>query len=230
MGPTFIRRLKKKQNRSNTIRKDVPQRHQQKAGTPTMGGMLILFSLLIPFFLWMDITNSLVITCMIITLGFSIIGYCDDRNKVNIHKARGISGPVRLLAEFTLTGLVLFILIQNQALTPYLSLPFFKNIQFDLGWFYVIFASFVVVGTANAVNLTDGLDGLAIGPVIVSTATLSIFAYAAGHYEISNYLGIPFIRGASELAPVAATVVAAGLGFCGSTPTRPKCLWGMWEV
>lgn len=213
VGPTFIRRLKRKQGKANNVREDVPETHQKKVGTPTMGGGLILLSLLIPFFLWMDITNALVIGCMAVTLGFSLIGYFDDHNKVMKKNSKGVPGRVRLLGEFLIAGVVIFILNQKGFLSTDLTVPFFKDVTFDLGWFYVVVASFVIVGTANAVNLTDGLDGLAIGPVIISAGTLAIFAYVAGHSEIANYLGIPFIRGAGELAPVAATIVAAGLGF-----------------
>lgn len=213
VGPTYIRRLKKKQGKISNVREDTPERHQLKSGTPTMGGGLILLSLLVPFFLWMDITNALVVATMLITLGFSLIGYLDDHNKVIKKNSKGVSGKVRLLAEFLICGCVLYYLISSGHLTTLLTLPFLKGVSFDLGYLYVLFGSLVIVGTANAVNLTDGLDGLAIGPVIICAATFSIFAYVAGHHEIAGYLGIPFISGAGELAPVAATIVAAGLGF-----------------
>ncbi len=213
VGPNYIRRLKKKQGKVSNVREDTPERHQLKSGTPTMGGGLILLSLIIPFFLWMDFMNPLVLGTMFVTLSFALIGYIDDRNKVMKKNSKGLSGKMRLLAEFSISALVIFILIEKGFLTTQLTLPFFKNLTFELGYFYVILASLVVVGTANAVNLTDGLDGLAIGPVIVCAGTFSLFAYVAGHYAIANYLGIPFISGAGELAPVAATIVAAGLGF-----------------
>lgn len=213
VGPTYIRRLKKKQGKSSNVREDTPERHKVKSGTPTMGGGLILLSLLIPFVLWMDITNPLVISAMVVTLGFSLIGYIDDHNKVIKKNSKGVSGRVRLIAEFIISSGVLFYLTQNNFITTELTLPFFKNMTFDFGLFYIPFASLVIVGTANAVNLTDGLDGLAIGPVIICAGTFSLFAYVAGHYQIAEYLGIPFISGAGELAPVAATIVAAGLGF-----------------
>lgn len=213
VGPTYIRRLKKKQGHLSNVREDTPERHLQKSGTPTMGGGLILLSLIVPFLLWMDVFNPLVLATMIITLGFSLIGYIDDRNKVMKKNSKGVSGKIRLFAEFLISGVVIFYLIQNGHLSDVLTVPFFKNIQFDLGYFYVLFGSLVIVGTANAVNLTDGLDGLAIGPVIICAGTFSLFAYVAGHFEIASYLGIPFISGAGELAPVAVTIVAAGLGF-----------------
>ena len=213
VGPTYIRRLKKKQGKAPNVREDTPERHQVKAGTPTMGGGLILLSLIVPFFLWMDITNPLVVATMAVTLGFSFIGYLDDHSKVIKKNSKGVSGKVRLLAEFIISAIVIFYLTENNFLTTQLTLPFLKSITFDLGYAYIAFASLVIVGTANAVNLTDGLDGLAIGPVIICAGTFSIFAYVAGHYQIAEYLGIPFISGAGELAPVAATIVAAGLGF-----------------
>ncbi|MCB0378790.1 MAG: phospho-N-acetylmuramoyl-pentapeptide-transferase [Bdellovibrionales bacterium] len=213
VGPSFIRQLKKKQGKATNVREDVPERHLQKAGTPTMGGGLILLSTLVPFLLWMDISNALVIGCMAVTLGFSAIGYIDDQNKVSKKNSKGIPGRVRLLAEFLISAIVVYALTSKGFLTTDLSIPFFKGITFHLGLAYVFFASLVIVGTANAVNLTDGLDGLAIGPVIVCAGTFCLFAYVAGHSEIASYLGIPFIRGAGELTPMAATIVAAGLGF-----------------
>ncbi len=213
VGPRYIRRLRRKQEKLSNIREDTPGRHQVKAGTPTMGGGLILLSLLIPFCLWMDVTNALVVSTMIVTIGFSLIGYIDDRNKVMRGNSAGLSGRLRLFLEFFVSASVLYYLIQNNFLSTRLSLPFFKNISFDMGLFYIAFGSLVVTGTANAVNLTDGLDGLAVGPVIVCAGTLGLFSYVAGHYEIASYLGIPFISGAGELTPVSAAVVAAGLGF-----------------
>lgn len=196
----------------SNVREDTPERHQSKAGTPTMGGGLILLSLSIPLLLWMDLTNLLVWAAVLVVSGFALIGYIDDHHKVT-QSNKGVSGKLRLLGEFLISALVIFVLVRNNALSTVLSVPFFKSIHFDLGWFYVAFASFVVVGTANAVNLTDGLDGLAIGPVIICAGTFCIFAYLAGHSQISDYLAIPYIRGAGELAPLCAAVVATGLGF-----------------
>jgi phospho-N-acetylmuramoyl-pentapeptide-transferase len=213
VGPNYIKRLKKKQGKATNVREDTPERHKLKSGTPTMGGGLIILSLLVPFFLWMDYTNHLVIAVISITLGFSMIGYIDDHNKVIKKNSKGVSGRVRLLVEFLISSLVLFLLINNQDITTELTVPFFKNITIDFGYYYILFASLVIVGTANAVNLTDGLDGLAIGPVIICAGTFSLFAYVAGHAQIASYLGIPHIVGAGELSPIAATIVAAGLGF-----------------
>lgn len=211
-GPYFIRRLKDYQI-GQSIRDDGPQTHKKKAGTPTMGGGLILLSTLVPCLLWAEITNVLVWAVLIITWGFGIIGYTDDWLKVSKKNTKGLSGKIRLLGEFLISGLVIFSLVHWFHLSTVLNVPFFKNLSFDLGYFYVAFASLVIVGTANAVNLTDGLDGLAIVPVMICAATLGLFAYVAGHFAIANYLQIPHVVGAGELAPVVATIVAAGMGF-----------------
>ncbi len=211
-GPYFIRRLKDYQI-GQAIREDGPQTHKKKAGTPTMGGGLILLSTLVPCLLWAEITNVLVWAVLIITWGFGIIGYTDDWLKVSKKNTKGLSGKIRLLGEFLISGLVIFTLVHWFHLSTVLNVPFFKNLSFDLGYFYVAFASLVIVGTANAVNLTDGLDGLAIVPVMICAATLGLFAYVAGHFAIANYLQIPHVVGAGELAPVVATIVAAGMGF-----------------
>lgn len=211
-GPYFIRRLKEK-HFGQSIRDDGPQSHKKKAGTPTMGGGLILMSTLVPCLLWVDMMNPWVWAVLIVTWGFGAIGYIDDWLKVSKRNSKGLSGKVRLAGEFLIAGLTIAVLVQYFGLSTSVTIPFFKTWAIDLGWFYVVFASLVVVGTANAVNLTDGLDGLAIVPVIISAATLGLFAYVAGHFSISTYLQIPHVSGAGELVPVAASVVAAGLGF-----------------
>lgn len=211
-GPHFINRLKEK-HFGQAIRDDGPQEHKKKAGTPTMGGGLILLSTLIPCLMWIDIYSPLVWAVLIITWGFGLIGYIDDYLKVSKKNSKGLSGKIRLAGEFLISGITVFVLVKWFNLTTVVAVPFLKNVTFDLGLFYVVFASLVIVGTANAVNLTDGLDGLAIVPVIINAATLGLFAYVAGHYSIAAYLQIPHVVGAGELTPVAATIVAAGLGF-----------------
>jgi phospho-N-acetylmuramoyl-pentapeptide-transferase len=211
-GPYFIKRLQLK-HFGQAIRDDGPQSHKKKAGTPTMGGGLILLSTLIPCLLWADMTNPLVWAVLLITWGFGMIGYMDDWMKVSKRNSKGLSGKIRLVGEFLISGLVVFVLVHYHDLGTTVAVPFVKSVSWDLGYFYVAFAALVIVGTANAVNLTDGLDGLAIVPVMISAATLGLFAYVAGHYSISNYLQIPHVIGAGELAPVAATIVAAGMGF-----------------
>lgn len=211
-GPRYIQKLKEK-HFGQSIRDDGPQTHKKKAGTPTMGGGLILFSLIIPILFWIDIANPLVWTALMVVWGYGLIGYIDDHLKVSKKNTKGLSGKLRLLGEFTLAAIALFILIRFYQFSTVVHVPFFKNVMFDLGYWYVAFGSLVIVGTANAVNLTDGLDGLAIVPVIISSTTLGLFAYVVGHFSIAQYLQIPHIIGAGELAPVAACFVAAGLGF-----------------
>jgi len=211
-GPKYIQKLKEK-HFGQSIRTDGPQSHQKKAGTPTMGGGLILFSLVIPVLLWIDITNPLVWTTLLVTWGFGLIGYLDDHLKVSKKNTKGLSGKVRLFFEFLIASVALYVLIRYFQFSTQVHIPFFKNVIFELGYSYIVFGSLVIVGTANAVNLTDGLDGLAIVPVIISATTLGLFAYIVGHFSIAQYLQIPHIVGAGELAPVAACLVAAGLGF-----------------
>ena len=211
-GPYFIQRLREK-HFGQSIRDDGPQTHKKKSGTPTMGGGLILMSTLIPCLMWIDILNPLVWAVLVITWGFGAIGYIDDYLKVSKKNTKGLSGKLRLAAEFLISGAAILFLVQNHELSTVVGLPFVKSVSFDLGLGYVLFGSLVVVGTANAVNLTDGLDGLAIVPVMISAATLGLFAYITGHLGIATYLQIPHVSGAGELAPVAAAVVAASLGF-----------------
>lgn len=211
-GPVFIKRLREK-HFGQSIRDDGPQTHKKKAGTPTMGGGLILMSTAIPCLLWADMLSPLVWGVLVVTWGFGLIGYIDDYLKVSKKNTKGLSGKVRLLGEFLISGAVIALLIQFAGLSTEVGIPFVKSFAIDLGWGYVVFGALVVAGTANAVNLTDGLDGLAIVPVMISATTLGLFAYIAGHMAIANYLQIPHVVGAGELAPVAATVIAASLGF-----------------
>ncbi len=211
-GPYFIRRLRENQISQN-IRSDGPQSHLKKSGTPTMGGGLILVSTLIPCLLWVDMFSPLVWGVLLITWGFGAIGYFDDWLKVSKKNSKGLSGKLRLMCEFLLSGIVIYILVSFFNLSTLVHFPFLKKFTLDLGYFYVVFGALVTVGTANAVNLTDGLDGLAIVPVMIVAATLGLFAYFAGHLGIAGYLGIPHVAGAGELTPLAAAIVAAGLGF-----------------
>ncbi len=212
LGPRFIRGLINRQV-GQRVREDGPQDHLKKEGTPTMGGGLILLGILAPTLLWVDIRNPLVFGVLFVTLGFGAVGYWDDYLKVSRKNVKGLSGRFRLFAEFLISLVAMGVLVYFEQTRSDLSIPFFKDVVFDLGWLYVPFACFVIVGSANAVNLTDGLDGLAIVPVIVCAGTFMLFSYIAGHYNIATYLAIPFVSGAGELTPMAACVVAAGLGF-----------------
>lgn len=211
-GPSFIRGLVRKQL-GQSVREDGPKSHLKKSGTPTMGGGLILAGLVIPALLWMDILNPLVLVALGITLSFGFIGFLDDRLKVVKKNSKGLSGKIRLSLEFGLVALACIYLYSSGGLDGRLYFPFLKDFYISLGWFYIPFACVVVVGAANAVNLTDGLDGLAIVPVMVSSAAFMIFSYVAGHSEMAEYLMIPAVTGASELVPLGAAVVASGLAF-----------------
>ena len=178
-----------------------------------MGGGLVLLSLLFSALFWVDLSEPLVWGALVILLSFGAVGFWDDFIKSRWKNFRGIPALYRLLYEFGISALTITILLYTNQIEPMLYIPFFKDLSFDLSWSYVLFASFVITGTANAVNLTDGLDGLAIVPVMVSAGTLAVFAYLAGHFNMAEYLGIPFIVGAGELTPLAVAVVAGGLGF-----------------
>lgn len=212
LGPYFIKKMVQKQVKQN-VRKDGPESHLKKQGTPTMGGVLIMISILVSALLWMDIFNVYLLSVLILTLSFGLIGYFDDSLTIKRKSSKGLPGKLRLFLEFSVSALVIGYLVINNQLSTELHFPFFKNLYFDLGYFYILFGSFVIVGCANAVNLTDGLDGLAIVPVMVCAITLGLFAYLAGHFEIATYLSIPHISGAGALTPLAVSTVAAGLGF-----------------
>lgn len=212
IGPYFIRRLQSRQI-GQMIRDDGPEGHKKKAGTPTMGGGLILIGFVTPALLWINLLDPLVWAVLAITIGFGYIGYVDDSLKVTKKNTKGLPGRLRLIAEFAISAAVIGVLIHKFDFPTEINVPFFKNAAIDIGWWYIAFGSLVVVGCANAVNLTDGLDGLAIVPVIICAGTLAIFAYVAGQAHIASYLQIPHIRGAAELTPLAGAMVAAGLGF-----------------
>jgi phospho-N-acetylmuramoyl-pentapeptide-transferase len=212
LGPYFISSLKKKHFGQN-IRDDGPQSHLKKQGTPTMGGALILLGLSVPTLMWVDLQNPFVLAVLAVTYGFGLIGYWDDWLKVSKKNTKGVKGKVRLAAEFGIAGLVIGALVNSGHLQTVVTFPFFKHLNLDLGWLYVLFAATVVVGCANAVNLTDGLDGLAIFPVIICAGTLGLFSYVAGHAKIAEYLSIPYMAGTGEVAILAGAVMAAGMGF-----------------
>ncbi|MDB4954811.1 MAG: phospho-N-acetylmuramoyl-pentapeptide-transferas e [Myxococcales bacterium] len=231
LGPWFIEKLKSRQI-GETIREDGPQTHKKKAGTPTMGGSLILFCLAVSTLLWCDLRSQFVWLALSVTVAFGAIGFADDYEKVSKKNKKGISGKLRLTLEFAAAGAAMAFLFYSNAMGPevrlHLQLPFtnFYEQGIDLpAWFYAIFGTFVVVGTANAVNLTDGLDGLAIGPSIMNAAVFLIFAYIAGvettiighagqpPETIASYLHVAHIKGAEELAVFAAALFGAGIGF-----------------
>ncbi|GBD24874.1 Phospho-N-acetylmuramoyl-pentapeptide-transferase [bacterium HR30] len=212
LGPWLIQRLRKNQI-GQTIRPDGPERHLSKAGTPTMGGTLILFSLLSATLLLCDLTNFYVWLLVGVTAAFGAIGFVDDYQKIRRGNGRGLTGRQKLLAQFLVAGVAALLLYLKPGFSTELYVPFFKNIHPELGWFYVPFGMVVIVGASNAVNLTDGLDGLAIGPVMTTAFTYGIFAYLAGSPRLADYLQIPHVGGAAELAVFCAALICAGLGF-----------------
>jgi len=212
LGPWFIRRLVARQI-GQTIRPDGPQSHLSKAGTPTMGGTLILFSLILATLLLADLTNRYVWLVVGVTIAFGGIGFIDDYRKLRRGNARGLSGRSKLVAQFAVAFIVAFLLCLQSDFSTALFFPFFKELHPNLGWWYVPFAAVAVVGMSNAVNLTDGLDGLAIGPVMTTAFTYGVFAYVTGNIKLAEYLQIPYVPGAGELAIFCGALVCAGLGF-----------------
>jgi len=212
LGPWLIDTLQRMQI-GQAIRKVGPESHFVKEGTPTMGGSLILLAIMGPTLLWADLTNLYIWVCLLVTAGYGAIGFVDDYLKVVKKNSDGISARQKMFWQL-LIALVASVLLHNSAgFDTRLSLPFFKNLQPDLGIFYIPFAMLVMVGASNAVNLTDGLDGLAIGPMIIAAATFLLLAYVAGNAKLSAYLQISGVQGAGELAILCGAMVGAGLGF-----------------
>jgi phospho-N-acetylmuramoyl-pentapeptide-transferase len=212
VGSWFIRKLKALQI-GQTVREEGPKSHYAKNGTPTMGGLMIIFATLIATLLWSELNNPYIWLMVLVTLGFGLIGFADDYLKVIKKHNRGLSGRAKLVAQ-TLVALVPAIWFYvNPSFNTTLTFPFFKQFQPDLGIFFIPFAIFVIVGCANAVNLTDGLDGLAIGPVTIAAAFYMIFCYLGGNFKAATYLSIPYVRGVGELSIYLGALVGAGVGF-----------------
>ncbi|MFP5349875.1 MAG: phospho-N-acetylmuramoyl-pentapeptide-transferase [Gammaproteobacteria bacterium] len=214
IGPAVIRRLVYRQL-GQTVRSDGPQTHLAKAGTPTMGGALILLAVFIATLAWADLTNRFVWVVLLVTLAFGAIGWVDDYKKIINKDPKGIGARQKFFWQ-TVAGLSAAVFLFYTARSPaetQLLVPLFKNILVDLGPLYILLVYFVIVGSSNAVNLTDGLDGLAIMPAVMVAGGLGIFAYVAGHANFSAYLGFPHIVGAGEVLIICAAIVGAGLGF-----------------
>ena len=212
IGPAFIRLLQKKQM-GQAIRDDGPKSHLSKKGTPTMGGGLILLAVTISTLLWADLTNKNIWIALVTTLLFGVIGYVDDYRKVVQKNPKGLSARQKLVFQFIVAIISAYVIYILRDTPPVLKFPFFKGAALYLGPFFIVFAALVMVGSSNAVNLTDGLDGLAVGPTITTSGTFLILAYCAGNAKIAEYLQIPHIRGADELSIFCGTVASACLGF-----------------
>ena len=212
IGPRFINWLRLNQGKGQPIRSDGPASHLiTKKGTPTMGGLMILISLTLSTLLWMEWNKPFVWAALFVTLGFGIIGFIDDYNKVMKRSSAGISGRMRLLLEFAIASVAVFYISRFIGTSVYY--PFFKDLGTDFGWFYIPIGAFVIVAAGNAVNLTDGLDGLATMPVIIAASTFGIIAYLVGNAVFADYLGVHFVRGSGELIVFVGALVGACLGF-----------------
>ena len=211
IGPKFISMLRVRQGKGQPIRTDGPQSHLAKVGTPTMGGLMILTSLIVSMLLWMDLRSPFVWACVAVTGGFGAIGFLDDFDKVTKRSHKGVSGRVRLLFEFIVAGVASWLIVSH--ISTNLYVPFFSGRVVPLGPLYYVFAAVVMVGAGNAVNLTDGLDGLATMPVVIAAGTFAIISYLVGRADYSHYLGIPHVAGAGALAIMCAGIMGAGLAF-----------------
>jgi len=212
LGPWVIRTLTHLQI-GQYIRDDGPQTHLTKAGTPTMGGALIVFSMVLSVLLWGNLANVFVWIVLFVIVGFATIGFVDDYLMQIKKQSKGLGVRAKLGLQIVLALLAAVFVVLSPDFSTQITFPFFKDVAFDLGWGYVLFAVFVIVGASNAVNLTDGLDGLAIGPVVVAAATYMVLAYVAGHIKIAEYLQINYVSGCGELAVLCGTMAGAGMGF-----------------
>ncbi len=218
--PPFIRWLRAVQSGASNIREDTPETHQAKSGTPTMGGTLLLVAILLSCLLWCDLTDLKLLAVMAMMTCFGLIGFMDDYRKLRLKNSKGLPGKLRLLAEFGVAGFIMTMLMIQPGWDTRVSFPVvnFELFNPDIGWGYMALALVVIVGTANAVNITDGLDGLAVGPIITSGFVFLVLAYAAGTvlfktFVLAEYLRIPHIPGAEELAVFCAALMGAGISF-----------------
>jgi len=214
-GRPLINVLSKRQGRGQPIREDGPESHMRKAGTPTMGGLLIVGALVFSTLIWAQLNNPFVLMVLFVTLGFALIGFVDDYAKVSKQSSKGVSGKVRLLLGVAIAVIagVWASAYHPDALQGQLALPVFKDTLINLGIFYIPFTICVIVGSANAVNLTDGLDGLAIMPAMIAASTLGIIAYAVGRADFTEYLEVHYVPGTGELLVFTAALFGGGLGF-----------------
>ncbi|RTL97160.1 phospho-N-acetylmuramoyl-pentapeptide-transferase [Ancylobacter rudongensis] len=215
-GPAIIAMLRLKQGKGQPIRTDGPQSHLlTKKGTPTMGGLMIFSGLMVATLLWGNLSNPYVWVVLFVTIGFGLIGFYDDYLKVTKQTHNGLSGRTRLAIEALIAGTAAVVIMHvgRDPLSSSLAFPFFKDLLLDLGWFFVILGAFVIVGAGNAVNLTDGLDGLAIVPVMVAAASFGMISYLSGNVLFADYLQIHYVAGVGELAVICGAIIGAGIGF-----------------
>ena len=220
MGTRFINWMRVKQGRGQPIRTDGPESHLlSKKGTPTMGGFMILAGVLVGTLLWADLSNPYVWVVLLVTSSYGILGFLDDYAKVTKQTTAGVSSGVKLVVQFAVAGLATYFMIRVASASPHemaatsVAFPVFKQFLLDLGWFYIAFGMVVIGGFSNAVNLTDGLDGLAIVPVMIAAAAFGFIAYLVGNIKFADYLQLHFVSGVGELAIICGTLIGAGLGF-----------------
>jgi len=215
MGPRMILWLKSKQGSASNIREYLEDAHAKKSGTPTMGGLMILVSVTISTLIWADLSNKFVWMALLVMVGYGLIGFGDDYLKLTKKNSKGLPGKLKLLGQIVIGGLVTMWVIHSlpDTINTHVAIPFFKHFFINLGWFFVPWAIVVMVGASNAVNITDGLDGLAIVPIAIAAACFGLIAYLTGHFKFSEYLQIPYVPGTGELSILCGALVGGGLGF-----------------
>jgi len=220
MGSRFIRWMRARQGKGQPIREDGPESHLSKRGTPTMGGFMILAGVVVATLLWGDLGNVYVWTVLLVTAGYGALGFVDDYAKVTKQHHAGLKGSQKLVVQFAIAALATFLLIRFGGVPPSapdlntsVAFPFSRQWLVDIGWFYMAFGAVVIVGASNAVNITDGLDGLAIVPVMMAAAAFGVIAYLVGRFDYTEYLGVHFVPGAGELAVICGALIGGGTGF-----------------
>ena len=215
LGPYIIQWLRHHQKGASNIREDVPLQHLAKSGTPSMGGFLILIAISTSTLLWADLTNAFIWIVLLVTIGFGAIGFLDDYLKITKKNSRGLSGRFKLIGQIVIAGaaVIWFTSVTPTPLNTSLAIPYFKNVLINLSFFFIPFAIFVIIGASNAVNLTDGLDGLAIVPVMIAASVFGLISYLVGNSIFANYLQIHYMVGSGELAVFCGAMVGAALGF-----------------